>query len=111
MNNNINTSTITTVHKPEEISIKTYYNSTTSDCSTTPTQLPDIQQADLAEYPGSLNGVDFIEGELPVVQENYPQNINEWVEFTGDMDVKSNDSGHYYIDNDGYLIYDFCDEP
>ena len=110
MKNNINTSTITNVRKPEEISIKTYYNESFGECIDGATTLPDIQQADLGTYAGSLNGVDFIEGELPMVQENHPEAINEWIDLPGDLEIKSDDSGHYYIDDDGYLIYDFCDE-
>lgn len=95
-----------------EVSILTYYDENDYECSGEGfhTQKPDIQYVKIFQQKGTLNGISFKHGEVGIVVKNEPLLIKVWINERGELIIRSNDSKKYYIDSEGYLIYDFCDD-
>lgn len=92
----IPTATILTVLNTA-ISIFTFYN----------TGLPYILSAFIAQVVSSLNGVGYIEGQLIITATNYPQDIDFWVDSSGNLIILGDDANQYSLDGNGNIIYTY----
>jgi hypothetical protein len=72
------------------------------------TFLPNTLLARFFDDDGDLNSVPFVEGELMINGVNMPLDNDIWLETDGDLIIEGADRDAYYIDSDGYLIYDHC---
>ena len=71
-------------------------------------ELPNIRVASYYDFGGNLNGMTFVEGELVTDGVNMPLENDIWINNQGELIVSGDDAEGYYIDEDGYLLYDFC---
>ena len=73
-------------------------------------ELPYTIQSSIQGTTGLREGVPFIEGELLIkmFDDKFPSEIDYFLQEDGTLTVKSEsgDVNSYYIDEEGYLIYD-----
>lgn len=92
----IDTQTLVTI-VGNAISIKAYYETGVSIGNTLLAFISEIVQI--------VDDVDFVEGDLGIVMENWPQSIDYDIDEDGNLIVFAEDASHYSISDDGYLIY------
>ena len=92
------------------LEIHTFYLGNTFTCCDGDifTFLPNILLANYYSQDGVIDSLAFNEGELIINGINIPFANDIWINSLGELIVDGADSEGYYIDNDGYLIYDAC---
>lgn len=101
---------VTALALEDTIEICSEYIGVEVDCGEgeTFTELPNIQIANYYGVDGNLNSIPFVEGDLMIAGVNIPLENDIWLNNQGELIVKGDDNAGYYIDDDGYLIYDYC---
>lgn len=108
----VHTSTILT-SSLTTFELRTFYDGSDAICDGIPqltTFLPNILQSRITINVGYLNGTPFQEGELLVTSNLFPAAVNFWLDNSGNLIIDAFDSGRYSIDENGDLIYDYCED-
>lgn len=96
----------------DELEICSIYSGTDVVCSEESfhTLLPNVKLSEIKDVNGSLNSVNFLNGEMIIAGENLPLQNDIAINIEGELLVYGSDSDKYEIDENGYLVYDFCQE-
>jgi hypothetical protein len=105
----LNTLTVLTERPVRRLRIDNPYVGSV-DCQGEVSDLPYIVVAGIAQENIQVNEVDISEGELYIVAENLPSEVDIYVNVDGELVVTADDSERYFIDFDtGFLLYDPCE--
>lgn len=93
------------------IDIFTFYNKNTFNCDDEDvvTDLPYIVLSSITDDDSIILGELIEEEHLYIIANNFPLEIDFFVDENGELIISSFDSNSYYIDDNGHLIYNFCE--